>query len=116
MNPHNFFLIFFSGIVKITFQISKLTKLMKSALGKTKFGDSTPIIPISALDPSIGSESFKEALLRKVESMEFKRDLESPFLMAIDHCFSKKGQGTVLTGTILQGCLKINDVKTNLFL
>lgn len=29
--------------------------------------------------------------------------------MAVDHCFSIRGQGTVMTGTILQGSLAIND-------
>jgi selenocysteine-specific elongation factor len=87
---------------------------MRGALGKTKFIDA-PILPISAVDPSIGTSSFEEALVQKVESMEFVRDTSRPFLMAIDHCFSKKGQGTVLTGTILQGRLKINDVCINNF-
>ena len=32
------------------------------------------------------------------------------FVFSVDHCFSIKGQGTVLTGTILQGIVKINDV------
>lgn len=30
--------------------------------------------------------------------------------MAVDHCFSIRGQGTVMTGTILQGSLAINDI------
>lgn len=29
--------------------------------------------------------------------------------MAVDHCFSIKGQGTVMTGTILSGCVSIGD-------
>lgn len=29
---------------------------------------------------------------------------EKPFLFAIDHCFPVKGQGTVMTGTVLQVC------------
>lgn len=29
--------------------------------------------------------------------------------MSVDHCFSIRGQGTVMTGTILQGSLAIND-------
>lgn len=29
--------------------------------------------------------------------------------MAVDHCFSIRGQGTVMTGTVLQGSLAIND-------
>lgn len=29
--------------------------------------------------------------------------------MAVDHCFSIRGQGTVMTGTVLQGSLAVND-------
>lgn len=29
-----------------------------------------------------------------------------PFLLAVDHCFSMRGQGTVLTGTVLAGSLQ----------
>jgi len=38
-----------------------------------------------------------------------RRSDEGPFLMSIDHCFPIKGQGTVLTGTILSGCVKVNE-------
>lgn len=34
--------------------------------------------------------------------------IEQNFLMAVDHCFVIKGVGTVLTGTILSGTLKVN--------
>jgi len=37
------------------------------------------------------------------------RDPHGSFLMAVDHCFSIRGQGTVMTGTVLQGALAIND-------
>ncbi len=30
------------------------------------------------------------------------RSADGPFLFAIDHCFAIRGQGTVLTGTVLQ--------------
>lgn len=33
-----------------------------------------------------------------------------PFLFAVDHCFAIKGQGTVLTGTVLQGTCAVGDV------
>jgi selenocysteine-specific elongation factor len=39
-----------------------------------------------------------------------ERHALSPFLFAVDHCFSVRGQGTVLTGTVLQGTVNINDV------
>lgn len=29
-----------------------------------------------------------------------------PFLLAVDHCFAMRGQGTVLTGTVLDGSLQ----------
>ncbi|KPP60531.1 hypothetical protein Z043_121464, partial [Scleropages formosus] len=38
-----------------------------------------------------------------------RRDPSGPLLMAIDHCFSIRGQGTVMTGTVLQGSLSLND-------
>jgi selenocysteine-specific translation elongation factor len=39
-----------------------------------------------------------------------KRHISSPFLFAVDHCFSVRGQGTVMTGTVLQGTVNVNDV------
>ena len=37
------------------------------------------------------------------------RDPSGPFLMSVDHCFSIKGQGTVMTGTILSGSVSLGD-------
>lgn len=39
-----------------------------------------------------------------------QRDAAGPFVCAVDHCFSIKGQGTVMTGTILSGSVAVNDV------
>lgn len=39
-----------------------------------------------------------------------KARLALPFLFAVDHCFAKSGQGTVLTGTVLNGSAKVGDV------
>mmetsp|Transcript_17826 Transcript_17826/g.17063 ORF Transcript_17826/g.17063 Transcript_17826/m.17063 type:complete len:86 (+) Transcript_17826:492-749(+) len=38
-----------------------------------------------------------------------KRSQAGTFLFSIDHCFQVKGQGTVLTGTILKGAIKVGD-------
>lgn len=38
-----------------------------------------------------------------------RRQSNDPLLFNIDHCFSLKGKGTILTGTILSGKLSIND-------
>ena len=36
-----------------------------------------------------------------------ERNPDGPLLFAIDHCFPIKGQGTVLTGTVLSGAMKV---------
>jgi hypothetical protein len=36
------------------------------------------------------------------------RSSEGPFLFAVDHCFPIRGQGTVLTGTVLRGHVAVN--------
>ncbi len=41
-----------------------------------------------------------------------ERDYDRPFLFSVDHCFNIRGQGTVMTGTVLQGTVKVNDVRT----
>lgn len=38
------------------------------------------------------------------------RDVDKPAMFSVDHCFSIRGQGTVLTGTLLQGKINVNDV------
>ncbi len=39
-----------------------------------------------------------------------ERSPDLPFLFSVDHCFNVRGQGTVMTGTVLQGTVKVNDV------
>ena len=38
-----------------------------------------------------------------------QRDPVGPLLFSVDHCFSIRGQGTVMTGTILRGSIAVND-------
>lgn len=38
------------------------------------------------------------------------RDPKGPFLFSVDHCFAIRGQGTVMTGTVLNGSVKVNEV------
>jgi selenocysteine-specific elongation factor len=42
-----------------------------------------------------------------------KRTHNDAFYMAVDHCFAVKGQGTVLTGTILDGSIEVGQVITS---
>ena len=41
-----------------------------------------------------------------------KRDPSGPFIFSVDHCFGIKGQGTVMTGTVLSGSVEINSVSS----
>lgn len=38
-----------------------------------------------------------------------QRTSEGPFAFAVDHCFAVRGQGTVMTGTVLSGAVSVGD-------
>ena len=88
---------------------------IRELLTKYKYDrDNVPIIRGSALkalegDPA-GVESIKK-LMDALDSFieEPKRELDKPFLMPIEDVFSIKGRGTVATGRIERGLVKIND-------
>nr|ACO14571.1 Selenocysteine-specific elongation factor [Caligus clemensi] len=93
--------------------IEKMSKRLKMTLQSTKFKDA-PIIPVS-VDPGEG-EKAPLGLSQLIETLNRvsyipKRDPGGPFLFAVDHCFSIRGQGTIMTGTVLQGSLRMNDVR-----
>ena len=79
-------------------------------------GDKTPIIHGSALqalegkEGELGVESVKK-LLEAVDSYipQPARPLEKPFLMPIEDVFSISGRGTVVTGRIEQGIVKVGE-------
>lgn len=48
--------------------------------------------------------------LRESTFLPDRKNKEGLLLFSVDHCFGIKGQGTILTGTILSGHVKINDV------
>ncbi|UYV70313.1 EEFSEC [Cordylochernes scorpioides] len=54
----------------------------------------------------IGILQLKELLCK--EAYIPRRNPGGPLLVSVDHCFSIKGQGTVMTGTLLQGSLEVN--------
>jgi len=89
---------------------------IRDLLKKYEFpGDETPIIrgsALKALEDPTGENS--QAILDLVKALdeyipEPKRDVEKPFLMPIEDIFSIEGRGTVVTGRIERGIVKIND-------
>ena len=77
-------------------------------------GDNAPIIKGSATKALEGDAANEDAVMELVKALddyidEPKRDLDKPFLMPIEDVFSIKGRGTVATGRIEQGIVKLND-------
>ncbi len=79
-------------------------------------GEKTPIVIGSALKALEGdkSEIGVAAVVKLVEEMDAfipvpKRDIDKPFLMPVEDVFSISGRGTVVTGRIERGIIKVND-------
>lgn len=85
--------------------ISTRIKEVRNVLVDTSFSEA-PIIPISA-ETSSGLPALKDALLKTLELPN--RALKGAFKMPVDHSFSIKGTGTVVTGTIHRGHLAVGD-------
>ena len=79
-------------------------------------GDDTPIIKGSALaaiedgDAALGKDSIN-ALMEAVDTFipQPKRDMDKPFLMPVEDVFSISGRGTVVTGRIETGIVKVGE-------
>ena len=79
-------------------------------------GDDTPIIVGSALKALEGdpSEIGVPSVLQLIDTMDEyipmpKRDVDKPFLMPIEDVFSISGRGTVVTGRIERGIIKVGE-------
>lgn len=94
--------------------IEKMTKKMAKTLENTKFAGS-PILAVSAKpggpDCPDSEPVGTQKLIDLLSSLSYLpiRDPSGPVVYAVDHCFSIRGQGTVMTGTILSGSIKVND-------
>jgi elongation factor Tu len=77
-------------------------------------GDKTPIIKGSALKALEGDAEYEKSIQELLDTMDSYiedpvRDIEKPFLMPIEDVFSIKGRGTVATGRVERGIVKVND-------
>lgn len=82
----------------------------RKIFSKTKFGSDVPIVPISAVGNENGPMNIDLLILKLTEAIEIPvRQLKGPFFFLIDHCFPMKGQGSVVTGTVIQGTVKTGD-------
>ena len=77
-------------------------------------GDNTPIIRGSALKALEGDEEWGKKIDELMDAVDEwiptpERDTEKPFLMSIEDVFTITGRGTVVTGRVERGKLKLND-------
>lgn len=87
---------------------------VRELLAKNGFDEDAPIIKGSATKALEGDKESEDAIMELVKAIddyipEPVRDLDKPFLMPIEDVFSIKGRGTVATGRIEQGIVKLND-------
>lgn len=87
---------------------------IKELLEKNGFDPNCPMIAGSATKALEGDAANEDAIMELVKAMDDyipqpERDLDKAFLMPIEDVFSIKGRGTVATGRIEQGIVKLND-------
>ncbi|MET7700883.1 elongation factor Tu [Streptomyces sp. NPDC005485] len=76
-------------------------------------GDDVPVVRVSALKALEGDSQWSASILELLEAVdtaipEPQRDVDKPFLMPIEDVFTITGRGTVVTGRIERGVLKVN--------
>jgi len=77
-------------------------------------GDDTPIVRVSALKALEGDEAAGDQIMELMDAVdtwipEPVRATEKPFLMSIEDVMSITGRGTVVTGKVEQGVVKVGD-------
>jgi elongation factor Tu len=87
---------------------------VRDLLEKYEFDRNAPIVKGSATKAIEGDEAAMDSIMELVKAMddyipEPKRDLDKPFMMAIEDVFSIKGRGTVATGRVETGVVKVNE-------
>jgi elongation factor Tu len=88
---------------------------VRELLNKQKFdGDNAPIVRGAALPALNGDTKWEPSIDELLKALDTyipqpMREVDKPFLMAVEDVFSIKGRGTVATGRIERGIIKVND-------
>jgi elongation factor Tu len=77
-------------------------------------GDDIPIVRLSALKALEGDAAWGEKIIELMNAVDEsiptpERDTEKPFLMPVEDVFTITGRGTVVTGRIERGIVKVNE-------
>ena len=88
---------------------------VRELLSKYEFpGDDTPIVRISALKALEGDQKWADKLMELMDAVDAfipqpAREIDKPFLMPVEDVFTITGRGTVITGRIERGVVKVNE-------
>jgi elongation factor Tu len=77
-------------------------------------GDEVPVVRVSALKALQGDAEAEAGILKLMEALDTyvpmpQRDVDKPFLMPIEDVFSISGRGTVVTGRVERGKVKVGE-------
>ncbi|MCD8484418.1 elongation factor Tu [Candidatus Woesebacteria bacterium] len=77
-------------------------------------GDNAPVVRVSALKALEGDADAQAKVMELMDAVDTYiedpvRETDKPFLMAVEDVFSIKGRGTVVTGRIERGVVKVGD-------
>jgi elongation factor Tu len=77
-------------------------------------GDDTPVVRVSALKALEGDADAVQGIMTLMDAVdsfvpEPVREIDKPFLMPVEDVFTISGRGTVATGKVEQGIIKVND-------
>ncbi|NMO93400.1 elongation factor Tu [Actinomycetospora sp. TBRC 11914] len=77
-------------------------------------GDDLPVVRVSALKALEGDAEWGEAIISLMDAVDDsipspERDTDKPFLMPVEDVFTITGRGTVVTGRVERGIVKVNE-------
>jgi elongation factor Tu len=97
-------------------EILELVELeVRELLSSYEFpGDDLPVVKVSALKALEGDEEWGKTVLELMDAVDEaiptpEREVDKPFLMPVEDVFTITGRGTVVTGRIERGTLKVNE-------
>jgi elongation factor Tu len=88
---------------------------VRELLSKYGFpGDDIPVVRVSALKALEGDKEYSDQIVKLMDAVDSyiplpERPVDQPFMMPIEDVFSIEGRGTVVTGRIERGVVKVNE-------
>src|ERR671920_251093 len=87
---------------------------VRELLAAQEFDEDAPVVRVSALKALEGDEKWVESIVELMAAVDESipdpvRETEKPFLMPVEDVFTITGRGTVITGRIERGVVKVNE-------